>query len=35
MNIKLTDSIENYFIKSNSYYSMQSQEKFIELFFSK
>jgi hypothetical protein len=33
MNIKLTDSIENYFIKSNSYYSMQSQDKFINYFF--
>ena len=29
MNIKLTHNIENYFIKSNNYYSMQSQKKFI------
>jgi hypothetical protein len=33
MNIKLSNTIENYFIKSNSYYSMQSQNKFIEYFF--
>ena len=33
MNIKLTHNIENYFIKSNNYYSMQSQKKFIEYFF--
>jgi len=32
MNIKLTHNIENYFIKSNNYYSMQSQKKFIEYF---
>lgn len=33
MNIKLSNNIENYFVKSNSYYSMQSQKKFIEYFF--
>ena len=33
MNIKLSNNIENYFVKFNSYYSMQSQKKFIEYFF--
>ena len=33
MNIKLTHNIENYFIKSNNYFSMQSQDKFINYFF--
>jgi hypothetical protein len=33
MNIKLSNNIENYFIKSNNYFSMQSQDKFINYFF--